>query len=136
MCTCVVTPQWTFHTHSSSEDSSQEQSSSPPPEKYLSFNEAMRPWAPFVVMSILYSAWVYLSPTEIIEKEPRIFFFSMGILFSNISVSSFTVLLEFLKYITIATSSSILLPENSYSTCHYEASSDLICLHIDTLSHL
>ena len=38
-----------------------------------------------------------------------------------------------LKYTTIATSSSILLPENSYSTCHYhEDSSDLICLHIDT----
>ena len=46
--------------------------------------------------------------------------------------------IEHLKYITIATSSSIilLLPENSYSTCHYEASSDLICLHIDTLSRL
>ena len=53
-----------------------------------------------------------------------------------ISCNYIQIMYYSLKYITIATSRSILLPENSYSTCHYEASSDLICLHIDTLSRL
>ena len=47
----------------------------------------MEPWVPFVIMAALYTVWVYLSPSKILEREPRILLFSMGVIFSNIAVS-------------------------------------------------
>ena len=58
------------------------------PQQLLSFTEAMEPWVPFVIMAVLYTIWVYLSPSKILEREPRILLFSMGVIFSNIAVSS------------------------------------------------
>ena len=58
-------------------------------QQLLSFTEAMEPWVPFVIMAVLYTAWVYLSPSKILEREPRILLFSMGVIFSNITVSSY-----------------------------------------------
>lgn len=57
-------------------------------QQLLSFTEAMEPWVPFVIMSVLYTVWVYLSPSKILEREPRILLFSMGVIFSNIAVST------------------------------------------------
>ena len=56
-------------------------------QQLLSFTEAMEPWVPFVIMAALYTVWVYLSPSKILEREPRILLFSMGVIFSNIAVS-------------------------------------------------
>ena len=56
-------------------------------QQLLSFTEAMEPWVPFVIMAVLYTVWVYLSPSKILEREPRILLFSMGVIFSNIAVS-------------------------------------------------
>ena len=56
-------------------------------ERKLGFFEAISPWCPFVMFSVLYIMWVEFSPSDILEKEPRILIFSMGVLFSNIAVS-------------------------------------------------
>jgi hypothetical protein len=58
-------------------------------QQLLSFTEAMEPWVPFVIMAVLYTVWVYLSPSKILEREPRILIFSMGVIFSNITVSKY-----------------------------------------------
>lgn len=50
--------------------------------------EAMAPWTPVVVLSLLYTAWVYLSPSDILYREPRLMLFSLGMAFSNVTVSS------------------------------------------------
>lgn len=63
-------------------------------QQLLSFTEAMEPWVPFVIMSVLYTVWVYLSPSKILEREPRILLFSMGVIFSNIAVSTCMVQLQ------------------------------------------
>ena len=59
------------------------------PTGYKRFNllEVLSPWLPFMVFAVLYVIWAKLSQTDIVEREPRIFLFSMGILFSNIAVS-------------------------------------------------
>lgn len=62
--------------------------SAPQQRQLLSFTEAMEPWVPFVFMSLFYMAWIYLSPSDILEREPRILFFSLGVIFSNIAVSA------------------------------------------------
>lgn len=80
------------HTHTvySPEDSptqSNSTSSISPPPRRLSFLEAMAPGLPFCLMAALYAVWIGLSPSNILEREPRILYFTLGIVFSNISVS-------------------------------------------------
>lgn len=62
-------------------------SGSPPPtaEQNVNFIRLFSPWLPFVVFSCAYLVWAKFSPTDIVEREPRIFLFSMGVLFSNIT---------------------------------------------------
>lgn len=65
-------------------------SGSPPPaasSKHFSLSHVLLPWLPFVMLILLYSVWVKFSPTDIMEREPRLLLFSMGVLFSNITVS-------------------------------------------------
>lgn len=52
------------------------------------FDEAMRPFVPFLCYFAIFMAWVHWSPSNIMEKEPRIVFLLSGTIFSNISVSS------------------------------------------------
>lgn len=87
-----------LHTHSIEKPSPQSSQpngtpsvSSPLPRHRLSFHEAMAPGLPFSLMSVLYALWVYCSPSDIIDKQPRIFYFTVGIVFSNIAVSCATV---------------------------------------------
>lgn len=51
-----------------------------------SFKEAVRPILPFVSYFAIFMIWMHWSPSNIMEKEPRIVFLLSGTIFSNISV--------------------------------------------------
>ena len=53
----------------------------------LSFWEAMAPGVPLALLSVCYYVWSVISPNDVIIAQPRVFLFSMGIVFSNIAVS-------------------------------------------------
>ena len=48
---------------------------------------ALLPWLPFLLMTILFGSWLIISPTSVASQDPRLFYLSMGMVFSNISVS-------------------------------------------------
>eukprot|EP00731_Ephydatia_muelleri_P031689 Em0023g196a len=50
----------------------------------LTLYDALGPWVPVVLMTVLYCLWAVYSPTDIVDKQPRIFYLSVGIVFSNI----------------------------------------------------
>lgn len=54
--------------------------------KMLSLTEALRPLVPLTVLFTVSTIWVVYSPNEIINKDPRIIFFTFGTIFSNICV--------------------------------------------------
>lgn len=56
--------------------------------KMRPFTEAIRPWIPFVTYFVIFMTWVALSPSNIMETQPRIMFLLSGTVFSNISVSN------------------------------------------------
>lgn len=73
-------------TESSEESTNSSSQASPPPHpRRLSFLQAMSPWLPFVLMTLLYLAWSKLSPTDIVYREPRLFALTLGVVSSNIA---------------------------------------------------
>ncbi|XP_058801369.1 ethanolaminephosphotransferase 1-like [Phymastichus coffea] len=52
--------------------------------KMRSFSEAIRPLVPLAVLFTICTVWVIYSPTQIIEADPRIVFFTVGTMYSNI----------------------------------------------------
>lgn len=56
-------------------------------KRKLGLLAALEPWTPFVLMAFLWTVWVYASPIGILETDPRLFLLTMGIHFSNITVS-------------------------------------------------
>lgn len=55
--------------------------------KNLSILEGSRPLIPLTVFVSLCLIWVKISPTNVLERDPRIFFMMSGAIFSNICVS-------------------------------------------------
>lgn len=55
--------------------------------KMRCFSEAMRPLWPLLVFLVIMLLWPFISPNNIMEKDPRIMFLLSGTIFSNISVS-------------------------------------------------
>ncbi|XP_033167940.1 ethanolaminephosphotransferase 1 [Drosophila mauritiana] len=53
--------------------------------RLLSFWEAVRPMWPFITYFVILLAWPYLSPNDIMEKDPRAIFMLSGTIFSNVS---------------------------------------------------
>lgn len=51
------------------------------------FSEAVRPLVPLLLFLTLTTVWVVNSPSNILQREPRIVYFLTGTIFSNISVS-------------------------------------------------
>jgi ethanolaminephosphotransferase len=49
--------------------------------------EALRPMFPFAAFMLISFYWVYRSPNDIINKDPRALYLLTGTIFSNISVS-------------------------------------------------
>lgn len=56
--------------------------------KMLGLWEAIRPLITPLIFFALSTIWVYLSPTNIIERDPRMFLFMVGTIFANVNVSS------------------------------------------------
>ncbi|ENN71378.1 hypothetical protein YQE_11925, partial [Dendroctonus ponderosae] len=50
-----------------------------------SFSEAIRPLIPLVLNYLIILWWIFESPSDIIERDPRALFFLLGTIFSNIS---------------------------------------------------
>lgn len=53
--------------------------------KMLSFYEGQRPLVPAIILFGLFYLWAYISPYNIIEKEPRLFMLTLGTAFANVS---------------------------------------------------
>ncbi|CAH2245462.1 ethanolaminephosphotransferase 1 [Pelobates cultripes] len=53
--------------------------------KHKSFYESMLPLISPVLLFILCTVWVLLSPSDILEAHPRLFYFMMGTTFANIT---------------------------------------------------
>jgi ethanolaminephosphotransferase len=56
--------------------------------KQTSFYEAMRPLLSTIYLFIIQHLWIINSKANIIESEPRAFYWLTGTLFSNIAVST------------------------------------------------
>jgi len=52
----------------------------------------MAPGLPLTLLCILYYVWSVISPNNMLVAQPRVFMFSLGIVFSNIAVSVVGVL--------------------------------------------
>lgn len=60
--------------------------------KHSSVYEALLPFFSPVLLFVLSTLWISLSPTGIIEKQPRIFYLMVGTAFSNVTVSVLSLL--------------------------------------------
>ena len=69
----------------------------------LGWMEAMAPGIPFFTMTVLYYIWCVCSPNDIANVHVRIFFLSIGIVFSNITVSLEQYYLPFNAYAYVCT---------------------------------
>lgn len=61
------------------------------------FSEAVRPLIPLFTFLFLSTIWVLNSPSNILQKEPRVVYFLTGTIFSNISVCILMFVLFFMK---------------------------------------
>ncbi|XP_024869394.1 ethanolaminephosphotransferase 1-like [Temnothorax curvispinosus] len=52
--------------------------------KMRTFPEAIRPLVPLVLFFIISTVWIMHSPNNVLEKDPRIIYFAIGTIFSNI----------------------------------------------------
>lgn len=55
--------------------------------KMRTLPEAMRPLVPLTILFAIVTFWVVQSSNNIIEKDPRVIYFAIGTIFSNICVS-------------------------------------------------
>ena len=55
-------------------------------DRGLSLGEALKPGISLFTSFLLFTAWAYFSPSNILQEHPRLFFTSLGIVFSNITV--------------------------------------------------
>lgn len=56
--------------------------------KHSSVYEALLPFFSPVLLFILATLWVILSPSDILELQPRVFYLMVGTAFSNVTVST------------------------------------------------
>lgn len=53
--------------------------------KMRTFPEAIRPLVPLILLFAISTIWILHSPSNVLEKDPRIIYFAIGTIFSNIS---------------------------------------------------
>lgn len=58
----------------------------------------MLPLVSPVLLFLLCTTWIFMSPTDILEVHPRLFYFMVGTAFANISVSGFCFMLHFIPW--------------------------------------
>lgn len=56
--------------------------------KYTTFSDVCRPLAPFFSLFLTSVIWAFYSKTDVLSQDPRVYFFTVGTVFSNISVST------------------------------------------------
>lgn len=56
--------------------------------KHSSVYEALLPFFSPILLFILATLWVILSPSNILELQPRIFYLMVGTAFANVTVST------------------------------------------------
>lgn len=79
------------------------------------FLEAAKPLYPLIGLFFISTIWAYLSPNNILEHDPRIFFMITGTIFSN-----FSVRIDFkLKYLLVFNLIFILEPLNCCTNERY-----------------
>lgn len=54
--------------------------------KMRTFPEAIRPLVPLILLFAISTIWIMYSPNNILDKDPRIIYFAIGTIFSNICV--------------------------------------------------
>ncbi|KIH54681.1 hypothetical protein ANCDUO_15171 [Ancylostoma duodenale] len=67
-----------------------------------SIYEACRPIIPCIILFAISLGWAVWSPTDVCGTDPRVFFFAMGTVFSNIAVGSEQFLLLIHVYTLIS----------------------------------
>lgn len=55
--------------------------------KYTTFSDVIRPLVPFSLLFFVSVLWASYSKTDVLSQDPRVYFFTVGTIFSNISVS-------------------------------------------------
>ena len=55
--------------------------------KYKTFRETTRPLIPLFTLFSITVGWSYFSPNDVLNRQPRLFLFMTGTIFSNIAVS-------------------------------------------------
>lgn len=56
--------------------------------KHSSAYEAFLPFFSPILLFILATLWVFLSPSNVLELQPRLFFLMVGTAFANVTVST------------------------------------------------
>lgn len=64
--------------------------------KHNSVYEITLPLVSPVLLFLLCTTWIFMSPMDILEVHPRLFYFMVGTAFANISVSGFCFMLQFI----------------------------------------
>lgn len=62
-------------------------SSRSPNSRYTTFFDVMRPFVSLTLLFTMSVLWAYQSSNDIITQDPRVYYFTVGTIFSNISVS-------------------------------------------------
>lgn len=55
--------------------------------KYSSSIETLKPLAPLILLFVTSVLWAGFSKSDILSQDPRLYFYTLGTIFSNISVS-------------------------------------------------
>ena len=79
---------------------------SDPNQRRLTLLQALSPWSPFIIMTILFWAWRDFSLTDIIEVELRIFYFTLGTVFSNVCVREIW-LVDYVMWLSLSLSAPV-----------------------------
>ncbi|XP_014613759.1 ethanolaminephosphotransferase 1-like [Polistes fuscatus] len=110
--------------------------------KMRTFPEAIRPLVPLVLLFMISTLWILFSQQDILEKDPRIIYFAIGTIFSNIccrlivsqmSNTRCEILPWILLPVTVAAILSFVLPEMNLKSMYFVAIFSLLAhIHYGT----
>ncbi|XP_015191146.1 PREDICTED: ethanolaminephosphotransferase 1-like [Polistes dominula] len=110
--------------------------------KMRTFPEAIRPLVPLVMLFMISTLWILFSQQDILEKDPRIIYFAIGTIFSNIccrlivsqmSNTRCEILPWILLPVTVAAILSFVLPEMNLKSMYFVAIFSLLAhIHYGT----
>lgn len=98
--------------------------------KHSSVYEAFLPFFSPMLLFVLSTLWVILSPSDILELQPRIFYLMVGTAFSNVTVSTTHAHTHTRAY-THTTLCSLVCIKSSYR----QRTSCVVCVCVQSLTH-